>query len=966
MEERLEGFRLLKTEKIEELRSVLHLFVHEKTGAELLYMENEDKNKVFGAAFRTPPPNGTGVPHIIEHCVLSGSRKYKTKEPFMDLVQSSLATFLNAITYPDKTIYPVASRNDQDFNNLMDVYLDAVFYPMIAEDERIFLQEGWRYELESEEAPLKYTGVVYNEMRGSFSSPYQVLYDEVLKALYPDTEYANNSGGEPYTIPELSYEDFKAFHAKYYHPSNTRLFLYGDMDIREKLAYIDREYLSRFERIKPDSEITWQKPFTEPKNVEAVYSLAADEETADKHYLVWALHTGTYRDVKENIMMQVLADMLFSSQSAPVRRALQEAGLCQDVAAEELLYQQSGLGVVLLNAPEGAEKQYRRVIEDVLEREIKEGLDRGRLKAALNRFEYDLREGSGFTTLGILYFMKSLDSWLYGGDPGDQLRYAAVLKELRDELESSIWEDFVRDKFLLNPHKVLLHLRPEPGLNENKDKALAEKLAERKAEMSAEEKTALVKRTKEMAVWQTSEDSPEARATIPKLALADLKTELPDPPCLVSKEASDTVLEHALFTSDIHYLHMSFPLDHIPAEDLFPLALLRLLPGAVDTRQHSYKDLDTDIYLETGGVQFGTELTRREADKKPIFRFRVDLKTLDKDGRRWPELLSEILNESLYTDDKRLLELLKMELLSKEQAISAGGNAYAAQRLAANYSDAALLREEMDGIAYYLKLKDLVEHFAERKEALKAKLAELSASVFARGDVILSLTTDEASMPSFRSAAERVLESLPSLEKPSLPRVFTPAHKCEGIKVSSNVQYVASGYGYELLGREYKGDMTVLALYLSRSYLHNQVRAKGGAYGVALSINTTGDLFCSSYRDPELEKTLSAYRGMGDWLRSQEPGQKDVEQLIIGSMNRFDPPLSPKNQGVLAYTRYLTGVTAEKAEQRLKEALAATPESLKNYADLLDEAMEQKLYCVVGNSAVLEEKKDLFDDLIKV
>lgn len=963
---KMHGFVLLKEEVIPELRSTLQLFRHEQSGAELLYLKNDDENKVFGAAFRTPPPDGTGVPHIIEHCVLSGSRKYKTKEPFMDLVQTSLATFLNAITYPDKTIYPVASRNDKDFANLMDVYLDAVFYPVIAEDERIFRQEGWRYELESPEAELRYSGVVYNEMRGAFSSAFEVLYEETTEALLPDTIYANNSGGEPYTIPELSYENFKAFHAKYYHPSNTRLFLYGKMDLAERMAYLDREYLSHFEKIDPQSEINWQKPFTQERKISRVYSLAEGEDTENKNYLVWAVMTGCYADIKENYMLQVLADMLFSAQSAPVRLALQEKGLCQDLAAEELMYQQSSLAVFLLNTPAGAASEYRTVIEDVLRQEISRGLDRAKLKASLNRIEYSLREGRGFTTLGILYFMKSLDSWLYGGDPGDQLCYADILAELRAELDSDIWEKFVEEKFLQNPHKVLLELKPEPGLNERKDKAVADKLAALKASMSEEEIAALVAQSRAMAAWQTSEDSPEAKAGIPKLALKDLSPKLPDPPCVVSADGADEILESALFTSDIHYLHMSFPLTAVPREDLFAVAVLRLLLGSVDTARRDYKSLDTETYLETGGISFSTEVFRHSETKEVIFRFYADLKTLDAAGEKWPELLREILTESRFTDDKRILELLKMELLNKEQSISARGNDYGCMRLRAQVSESGYLQEELDGISYYLKLKHLTENFAEEKEELKAKLSALAGQIFTRGGVLLFLTTDEEHMPAFREAASRVLHELPAAEKKPLSHHFTPVNRREAFKISSNVQYVSAGYDYELLGDAYKGDMTVLSLYLSRSYLHNLVRAKGGAYGVGLSIGKNGEIVCSSYRDPEVEKTLAAYRGMAAWLRKQALSEETVEQLIIGSMNRFDPPLSPPRLGALAYVRYLTGRTAAQAEANLAEAMAATPASLKSYADLLDQAMAQNIYCVIGSSSVLEEKKDLFDELVKL
>lgn len=960
------GFCLLRQERIEELHSTLYLYRHEKSGAELLYMENTDENKVFGAAFRTPPPDSTGVPHIIEHCVLSGSRKYKTKEPFMTLVQSSLATFLNAITFPDKTIYPVASRNDRDFANLMDVYLDAVFYPMIAEDERIFRQEGWRYELESEDSDLRLSGVVYNEMRGAYSSPFEVLYSETIAGLWPDTPYANESGGEPYTIPSLTYEAFKAFHARYYHPSNTRLFLYGAMDINEKLEYLDREYLSSFDAIDPDSALSFQEPFAAPRVAEGRYSLSSGESPEDKHYLAWAVSCGRYDDVKGNYMLAVLADMLFSSQAAPVKLALLEQGLCQDVVCEPMQFQQSALTLFLLNAPEYAKDLYREVIEGVLSRAVTEGLDREALKASLNRIEYNLREGEGYTTLGILYFIKGLDSWLYGGDPGDQLRYEKPLAELRASLDSDIWERFIEKNFLNNPHKLLLTLAPEPGMNEKKDEKVHWELQEKKAAMSAEEVASLVEKTKALAAWQLEEDTPEAKATMPRLSLADINTKLPDPPCLVSEAGDDKVLEHPIFTSGIHYLRLSFPLDHIRSSEVFSLALLTLFLGAADTKVRDYKALDTAVYLETGGMSFKTELLRHETDKKLMLRFMVTLKTLDKEGQKWPELLREILTETLFEDDRRLLEILKMELLSKEQSITNRGNDYAKLRLQANYSESARLQDEMGGVAFYLRLKELVRNFDEAKEEMKRELRDVYAKVFTRGGAVLSLTTDEESMKAFRAAGLRVLEGLPAAAKEPAERSFEPRALREGIQVSSNVQYVTEGYDYELLGETYNGKMVVLASYLSRSYLHNQIRAKGGAYGAGLQVTATGGLSLFSYRDPELKKTLEVYRGLAAWLREQPLEPADVEQYVIGSVNRFDPPLSPAAMGALAYARYMTGKGLEDAEQALAEAIAVTGGELRAYADLLDKVMEKNLYCVTGSASVLEDNKDLFDALIRI
>ncbi len=1038
-EREMGGFGLISRETVAEVNSEVYRLRHEKTGAEVLYMANEDENKVFGIAFRTPQEKSNGVPHIIEHTVLSGSRKYKTKEPFMNLLQSSVATFLNAITYSDKTIFPVASRNDKDFQNLMDVYLDAVFFPNIYDDERLFRQEGWRLQLDDPDGELSYSGVVYNEMRGAFSSPDQVAYDAVNRGLFPDTHYANNSGGEPYTIPELTYEEFKAFHQRYYHPSNARIFLYGKMDLAEKLAYLDAEYLSQFEARDPNSEIKVQAPFAEPHFAKAEYSLASEDapasegapagegapasggEAANKDYFSWSVALNSFADIKENFMLDVLADALFENQSAPVKLALQKQKWSDDISAYTDQKMQNQLTVTLVNAKPEAKDQYQGLIEDTLAKAASNGIDRKLLEASLNRLEYVLREGGGYTTLGILYFQKALDTWLYGGDPVDALRYEKPLADLRASLDTDVWERFVQEKFIDNPHKLMLHLKAVPGLNDRKDEAVHEALQAQKASMSSTEIAELVEKNRALAEWQETEDSPEALATIPRLALTDISTNLPDPPCEVSvlgsgagvgavnavgavgavgsdaavgavgseagAQDSDVLLQHPIFTSGIHYARFSFPLDHIRQEDFFLVSILSILLGSVDTDQYSYQDLATEVFLETGGISIAPALALHEPDGKILFRMDVQVKSLDSTGRRWPELLTQILRHSHFTDDERILEVLRMQLVNKEQAISQAGDSYARTKLMAGLRPDQAMQDELGGIAFYLKLKDLIANYAERIEGVKGELAALARAIFTRGGVIVSLTTDEAEQPVLRATAEALLRSLPLAgseegsvvgpvggseggsvvgRKEPAAREFTPSSVNYGIQVSSNVQYVVKGYDFSQLGYEYNGQMTVLAGFASKTYLHNQIRAQGGAYGTSLSISRDGALLASSYRDPNLTRTLEVYDTLGTWLRDQPLTQEDTLNYVIGTLNRFDPPLNPKNMGVLAYTRYLTGRTKEMAEGSLAEALQSTPDGLKAYASLLDVAMQKNRFCVVGNAKTLEDNRELFDELVRL
>lgn len=960
------GFRQVEVSDLPELDATAYRFTHEKSGADVLFLKNSDPNRVFGIGFRTPQENSTGVPHIIEHCVLNGSRKYKTKEPFMDLARSSMATFLNAMTSSDMTVYPVASRNEQDYRNLMDVYLDAVFFPVLHENEMVFRQEGWRYQLMDKADPLTYSGVVYNEMRGAYSSPQSIVYREMIQNLFPDTHYANDSGGEPYTIPELTYEYFKDFHKKYYAPSNSRIFFYGDLDIDHYLEYLDTEYLANFDIVDVDSSIKVQKPFDHIRKVESEYSLSADEEVEEKDYFTYAVVMNRYSDVRENMILEILADALFTTASSPVRLALEEAELAQDVSGFAHGMNQSLLAVILQNAKPDAGEKLQGIVEDTLQKLIEEGIDKKLITASLNRLEYALREGGSFPTKGILYFMKAFDTWNYGGDPLDQLRYEDLLADLRNCIDTDLWEKFVQEKILDNNHKLLLHLKPVPGLNDEKDKQVHEALQEKKASMSDEEIDKLVQFNQEMKAWQDSEDTDEIKATMPQLSLEDIETSLPNPPVDVEVLDEDEILSHDVFTSAIHYGRLSFPLNHLDLDELFYVQFLSEVLTLVDTEHYTFKDLGVEIYLETGGVGFSTGLYRTEEEKALRLRFEVSWKTLAKASDTWPKLIEEVLTKTKFTNDKRLLELIRMQLVSKEQGLLSSGNQTATTRALSHIDLGAKIADSLLGVDYYLKLKDLSKNFQERKEEFIQKLEEVYTKVFSRNGVVLSLTTAEEDLSEFKASSVKILEALPGQEKVDATWEFEKKKVKEGIQSSSSVQYVVKAYNYEDLDVEYKGDMAVLSTVLSRTYLHNQIRAAGGAYGTSLSITESGNIAASSYRDPNLKRSLEVYDNMGQWLSDQDLTQSDVEQYIIGSINRFDPPMSPSGLGKLAYVRYLTGRTVEEQEAKLNEALAATEVTLKAYRPLLDQAMEEDLICVIGNSEVIKEHKDLFDELISL
>lgn len=959
------GFEQVDISDIKELETSAYRFRHEKSGADVLILKNADENRVFGIGFRTPQENSTGVPHILEHSVLNGSRKYKTKEPFMDMARTSLSTFLNAMTFPDKTIYPIASRNEQDYRNLMDVYLDAVFFPVLHENEKIFQQEGWRYHILDKDEPLTYSGVVYNEMRGAYSSAGSIIYREVVKGLFPDTHYANDSGGEPYTIPELTYEDFCNFHKQYYAPSNSKIFLYGDIDIDYYLEYLDTEYLSHFDFVDIDSSIKVQDAFAEKQIVQLEYSLSPDEDVNQKDYFAYAVASNQYSDIKENLILEILIDALFANTSSPVKLALEKAGLAQDVSAFNDNMNQSYLAVVLQNAKEDAEEEMQSIIESTLRKLIDEGIDKELIRASLNRLEFSLREGGSFSTKGILYFIKSLDTWLYGGDPLDALRYENILSEIREDINSNIWEEFVEENILNNPHKLIVHLKPVAGLNDKKDKEVHAMLQDKKAKMSEDELNALIEANEALKAWQDAEDTEEIKATMPKLALADIDTKLPDPPCLVEPLESDVLLKHGLFTSSIHYGRLSFPINHLSLDELFYAQFLTDVLAEVDTENYSYEDLGIQIFLCSGGIGFSNNLVRKR-DKTLDLRLEVNWKTLNASDTKWAELLEEIILRSRLNDEKRLLELIKMQVVGREQAIMGSGNQYATTRALSKIMLAEQVADRIGGIDYYLKLKDLSKHFDERKDTFISELIEVYKKIFVKGDVVLSLTTDEADMEAFANTAVKALKALPTDEKKNVEWVFEGSKSNEGIMSSSNVQYVVKAFNFENLDQEYSGDMAVLSTLLSRTYLHNNIRAAGGAYGTGLSITESANIAASSYRDPHLTRTLGVYDEMANWLEANALSDADVEQYIIGSINRFDPPLTPYAQGRLACNRYLSGKTVKDLEEQLNQALEVSPDKLKAFAKLIDTSMQEAIVCVIGNSEVIKEHKELFDEMISL
>lgn len=959
------GFTLVKHEQIDELKIESFQFTHEKSGAELLYLKTKDDNKAFGVGFKTPPYDDTGLPHILEHAVLAGSRKYKTKEPFMNLVQSSMATYLNASTYPDKTIYPIASRNLQDFKNLMDVYLDAVFYPAIYDEEKIFRQEGWRYDIANVDDPIEYKGVVFSEMRGVYSSPISLIDKELDRALYPDTPYKYESGGDPYTIYDLEINDYLNFHRKYYHPANSKIYLYGDLNIDEILQYLDSEYLSNFDKIEIDTEIPFQTKFTESIDKEIEISIGKSEDPQDKNYAAWGIAFNTFADYEENAMVNVLLDALFNSQSAPVRLAVEAEDLGEDYFAYSDCNQENSVKVYLVNANLENANRFSKIIESTLENVVNQKIDRIALQASINRLEFNLKEMNTGSNTGVRYFSRVLNSWLYGDDPINSLRYADLLKHLNESLESDIWESLVKTKFLNNKHKVSIVAKAIPGLNADKDAEVSRELADFKDKLSKSELENLVNKNQELYQWQETDDSPEKKATIPTLNLEDIEIDVPKLNYEVEERSNYKVLKNHVSTSGVNYVIYSFDLNHVANKDLPYIRILSNLLGTLNTKSYKYTELDSKIALCSGGFSYNPNVYTKK-DETVDLRFEVFAKTLDPNSDEWTKVLEEVLLSSDFNDDRRILEVLKMEAANEYESIVSNGNRYASLRLISRLNETGFVNEQLKGVSYYQILKNIVDNYSTEKQALVKKLSEISKLVFNKNNLLITVGAEENDINGFQANAEAFADKL-------LANVYTPAQRefnqkryNEAIKIDSNVNYVVKGGNFDDSETAYEGDMVVMTSMLSSDYMHNMIRAKGGAYGNALKITKRKEIIASSYRDPNIKYTLDIYDTLGEHLQELEISKKSLDEYIIGAINHFNPVLNPVGLTYLANAEYLSGETYADRKNDLDSALNTNLGKIKKYGELLANTINSGNYVVIGNAEAIENNKELFDEIINL
>ena len=963
--EDLSAYEVIKKDSIKDLGSEGWILRHKKSGARIALLSNDDENKVFTIGFKTPPADSTGVAHILEHSVLEGSKEFPVKDPFIELVKGSMNTFLNAMTYPDKTLYPVASCNDKDFANLMHVYLDAVFYPAIYKEPRIFYQEGWHYEMEDVCDELKLNGVVYNEMKGAFSSSDDVLDREIVRGLFPDTVYANESGGDPDAIPDLTYEQFLAFHSRYYHPANSYIYLYGNMDMAERLIWMDEHYLSHFDKIDVDAQIGLQEPFAEPRETRKTYSITESEPMEHSTYLTCSIAAGDVLDREEYIAFQILDYALCSSQGAPLKQALLDAGIGEDVYSDyDSGTRQPYFSIVAKGAEESQKEEFLRVIEETLEKLSKGGLDKKRLLAGLNYYEFKYREADfGIYPAGLMYGLQMMDSWLYDDEkPFIHIEAGDTYAALRKKVDSRYFEELISEKLLNNPHRSVLVLAPERGLTARKDEELAKRLALYKESLSETELEKIVEQTRQLRAFQEEPDRPEDLAKIPLLAREDIRRKV-EPVILEERCVGDTkLIYHSIPTNGISYFRLLFDVTDISSE-LFPyIGILKAAIGLVDTENYSYQELFTQTDLLTGGIVPVTNLYPNAKDlTQRRITFEVKGKAFDKNLQDAMALIEEMLIRSDYSDTKRLYEILA-ELKSRLQSsMMSAGHVVAGGRAVSYFSENAAIQEVLSGMDFYRLLEKICGDWEQEGKKTAEKLSELAKQIFCRENLMLDfISQDEAVYEQFRELAGGLKEKLPVKNAAGQPYRVETVRRNEGFLSSSQVQYVCRAGNFLKHGLPYTGALRILKGILGNDYLWNQVRVKGGAYGCMCSFGKNGDAWFVSYRDPNLAKTIEAFEAAPGWVEQFADDERAMTQAVIGTISEMDTPMNPAAKGLRSLSIYLTNQTEEQLQRERDEVLDATAQDIRALAAYIRAFLEDDCLCVVGNEKKIEEEKEKF------
>lgn len=966
----LAEYEILDEHRVEDVQSDGFILRHKKSGARIAILSNNDDNKVFYIGFRTPPEDETGVPHIIEHTTLCGSKKFPVKDPFIELAKGSLNTFLNAMTYPDKTVYPVASCNDQDFKNLMDVYLDAVFNPNITKYEEIFKQEGWHYELTGKDDELKINGVVYNEMKGAYSSPDEVLSSQIYRSLFPDNTYSKDSGGNPEYIPKLTYEAYLDFYHKYYHPSNSYIYLYGDMDVVERLEWLDKEYLSLYDYKKVNSEINKQPAFDEIKNVEAQYSITMDDSQENKTYLSYNRVVGDSLDEMLYQAFDVLDYALVSSPGAPVKQALIDAGIGDDVyGSYDAGILQPVFSFVAKNANASQTDEFESIIENTLKEVVKTGINKEALLAGINSSEFKFREADfGQFPKGLLFGLNCLDSWLFDDmKPFIHLECLGTFAKLRKAVDTDYFEKLIQEYLLDNTHGSSVTVKPKRGLGNEREEVLAKELSDYKASLSDEEIKKLIEDTEHLKKYQEEPSSDEDLRKLPMLTRADMKKNAM-PFSNIEDELLDVkVVRHDIESNGIDYISFLFDAGDFAQSELGYLGFFTNALGLVSTEKYSYTDLANATNIYTGGISTGTASHPDIKDRNNfVFKFEVKLKVLEKNLDKALELMEQMLLSSDFTDTKRLGELVAQIKARLQANLSSSGHLVAAMRSMSSFSRYALYQDELKGVAFYRSICRIEKELSESPKSVSDKLAAIAKKLFARNRMLISFTGNNEAYGNAKPSLKKVITGFNKMSAVGNQAEVHFNTAKEAFIDASQIQYVAKTGDFICEGYEYTGALRLLRIILSYDYLWINVRVKGGAYGCMNTFLRSGESYFVSYRDPNLSDTLDVYDRIPEYIKSFSPDERDMTKYIIGTFSALDTPMNPEAKGSRSLSAYLEGITYEQIQKERNEILNAQPEDIRRLADLVEAVLKKDSICVIGNENMIKESAGLFENVEKL
>jgi len=962
----LHGFKLLEKRFVKEVNAECLYFEHVKSGARVFKIAAADANKTFSIIFKTDPESDCGTPHIMEHATLNGSKNFPVKSPYDELRKGSLNTFMNAFTGDDMTFYPIASMNGKDYFNLMHVYLDAVFNPLLYTDPRILKQEGWHYEMDRMDGPVNYKGVVYNEMKGAYSAPTRELGYQINKNLFPDNGYQFTAGGYPPAIPKLTHHAFLDYHRKYYHPANSYILLYGDANLDEELEFIDKEYLSNYTRAPRPQTFPLQKPFMSMKEVTAHYPVTEGSKTENQAYLSMSFVAGLNTDRALVMALNTLSDVLINQESAPIRLALQKASIGKEVSAFVDELQQNVFQINVQNANPDDKAKFLEIIRETLREVVEKGLDKKAVEGAINRNEFLLREGNT-PQKGIVYNFQILPGWLFADDPYLTLEYEKPLAKVKTALECNYLESIIQQYFLDNPHALLLVLEPEPGLEKENNARVEKELSEHKATLNEKDQESLIKETQELIAYQKQENSPEALATIPFLDLKDVNPNAAWYSIHEEKISGVPFLHYKDFTNNIVYVRFLFDVRVLPKELIPYASLLAEILGNQNTENYFYGELDKALNIHTGGFRsFIDVFFKNQNDEDFIPKFTISLKAMNIKLDKLFELTDEIVNHTRFDDRDRLRTILARHQSRIDAQVKQNGINYAQTRLTSYFNNSGMFNELTSGLEYYWFVTRLANNFDIMAKEITANLIQTASLLFSKENLMATVTCGEDDYQIYSKGLEKFVNKLPKGQADYRKWQFNLEKKNEGFLTPSKVQYVIKGYNLKKLGYHWSGKMLVLSRILSRDWLHNRIRVVGGAYGGFSNFSQNGLILLNSYRDPNLKETLDNYDAIPEYLSKLDFTDKEITKYIIGTIAEIDNPYTPSQKGSIAVQNYLEGTKKEDIQRERNEVLKTTLKDIKIMKKMMTDMVNKNTFCVYGNEEKIRAQKELFGNIEKI